>query len=82
MREDHRHTARFVVQTAEHMEDKGVIALGRGRDAPVKALVGVQRRGHFLFFLAVFVGGGVGEKAAVPFVQTERRIGDYRLKLH
>ena len=82
MGENNRHAPVFRIQTVQHVEHKGIVALGGGRNAPVKPMVLVQRSGHFLLLLSFFIQTSLGEEAAVPFVQTEGGIGDHHLELH
>ena len=80
--QDDRHAPILRIQTVQHVEHKGVVALRGGRNAPVKPMVFVQRGGHFFLLLSLFIQIILGKEAAVPFVQAERRIGDHHLELH
>lgn len=82
MGQDDGHAPVLRIQTVKHVENEGIVALGGGRNAPVKSMVLVQRSGHFLLLLSFFIQTSLGEEAAVPFVQAERRIGDHHLELH
>ena len=82
MGQDDGHAPVLRIQTVKHVEHKGIVALGGGRNAPVKPMVLVQRSGHFFLLLSFFIQTSLGEEAAVPFVQTEGGIGDHHLELH
>ena len=82
MGENNRHAPVFRIQTVQHVEHKGIVALGGRRNAPVKSMMLVQRSGHFFLLLSFFIQTSLGEEAAVPFVQTEGGIGDHHLELH
>ena len=80
MGQHHSHPAIFCIQTGKHMENKGIVTLGGGRNAPVKPVVGVQLSRHLLFALAV--GFSFRKESTVPLIQAEWWICHHYLEFH
>ena len=80
MGQHHRHAAAFRIQAGEHMQHKGIVAFGSRRYTPIETVVLIQFGGHLLLALAVCLS--LREKAAVPLVQTKRRICHHHLEFH
>ena len=76
------HAAIVAVQALEHVQHEGVVALGAGGDTHLKTLPGVHGSRHLLLLLTLGIQCRIGQEAAVPLVEAERRVGHHRLELH
>ena len=80
MGQHHCHSAIVAVQTFQHVQHKGIVALGTGGNTNVKALIGIHGRSHLLLLFALGIQAGICKEATVPFIQAEWRICHHYLE--